>query len=613
MQTAPEQRSWHWQFDAPLPRIWKIFADTARFNEAAGFPVHTINEQPQPDGSLRYFGTGTLGSYQLEWEELPVNWVENRWFSHERRFSKGPFSLIIAHVELEAIATGCICHYTLGVTPANWLGRLLLLTGFFNNTARKFNAMADAARAHVEERAELPFDFEPPELVPGAALRCAQLASVLLTSPFHHGLLQRLILWILQRPDADVWAMRPKLLARHWRVAEIEAIEMFLLAAKGGLLNLRWDLLCPNCRVGKQSSASMDEIPQGTHCSSCNIDYGRNFNRNVELVFQPARSLRPLKGGEYCMFGPMSTPHIVMQLKVEPGSTRAESIVLPKGTYRFRTLEPGNDLFFDHNGDRPLPALAFTMTGELAFSPQTQPEGNNMLVHNQSTRHRVIIVEHRAWMEDVLTAKEAISLQCFRDLFDEHILRPGDHVEIDSVTLMFTDIKASTSLYERIGDAAAFALVREHFAILAACVRQHRGTIVKTLGDAIMAAFDVPLDAVNCSIAIQLEFADFNRARKISDEKVLVKLGLHQGSCIAVTLNGLLDYYGKVVNQTARILGLCEGGDIVLSKLLADEPTIAPLQSQLAMESGTSELKGLSETMDWLRVSPATLAMRPQH
>ena len=599
----PVQQTWHWQFNQPVTVIWDIFADTARFNEAAGFPAHTIREVEQPDGAMRYFGSAAVNSFQLEWEEIPVNWIKYEWFTHERRFSRGPFSFVTAKVTMENVPGGCICHYTLCVAPANFWGHLLLLTGFFHKTAKKFAAMAAAARAHVDHATELAFDFSPPELVPGALQRCQQLMPTLLQSPFHHGLLEPLIRWILERPDVDVWTLRPKVLARHWQANEKDVIEMFLLAAKNGLLSLRWDLLCPNCRVGKVSSASMDEIPQGAHCSSCNIDYGSNFSRNVELAFHPSKSLRPLQGGDYCLFGPMSTPHIVVQLKIAAAASHCANLVMPGGSWRLRTLEPGNDLFFDHTGG-PLPALVFTADNQLAFSPQPQPLANTLLVYNQSARDRVLIIEYRAWMQEVLTAKEAITFQCFRDLFDENILRPGDHVEIDSVTLLFTDIKASTSLYERIGDAAAYALVREHFAILAACVRRHNGTIVKTLGDAIMAAFNVPLDAAHCALAIQAAFTAFNRSRTDHDEKVLVKLGLHSGPCIAVTLNGILDYYGKVANQTSRIQTLCQGGDIVMSQALAEEPAVAALLRTLPTQTGKSELKGLSGEFEWVRINP---------
>ncbi len=49
-----------------------------------------------------------------------------------------------------------------------------------------------------------------------------------------------------------------------------------------------WDLLCPRCRGAKSRVATLHDLPEGAHCSSCNIDYQRNFTSNVELTFRPA-------------------------------------------------------------------------------------------------------------------------------------------------------------------------------------------------------------------------------------------------------------------------------------------------------------------------------------
>ena len=89
-----------------------------------------------------------------------------------------------------------------------------------------------------------------------------------------------------------------------------------------------------------------------------------------------------------------------------------------------------------------------------------------------------------------------ISLQVFRDLFAEATLRPGDEAAVGQVALLFTDLRGSTALYERVGDAAAFNIVREHFAFLGSIVRDHDGAVVKTIGDAVMASFGDPADAV---------------------------------------------------------------------------------------------------------------------
>jgi class 3 adenylate cyclase len=602
-----QSHTWEWSFDQPVEVLWPLYADTSRFNEAAGFPPYQIDEVPQRDGSVRYLVQARLGPYALAWEEIPANWQEGQWFTHDRRFSKGPFKQMNVRVRTEARGTGCVFRYTLEVEPSNVAGVLVLSSGFFSKVAKTFAAMAAQFTRFARGESELPYSTLPPRLATGAQARCAQLGKELALSPYAHNLHDTLVNWILERSENDVMTMRPKALARQWQAPERAVTELCLVAASKGLLSLRWALLCPNCRVGKAISASMDAIPIGTHCGSCNIDYQRDFNRNVELAFLPSKSIRPLHSGEYCLFGPMSTPHIKAQLRVEPGTTRSEINCLAPGNYRIRTLEPGNDQLLEWNGGN-FPRIVFDSHGQLLLEHSLAAP--TLDIDNHFAYHRTVIIEIRAWMQDVLTAHEAATLQCFRDLFSDQVLRAGDQVEIDNVVLMFTDIKASTAMYNDIGDSAAYALVREHFAVLAACVRKHNGTIVKTMGDAIMAAFNEPLDAAQCALAIQQAFAAFNAERASTDARVTVKIGMHMGPCISVTLNGILDYYGRVANLTARLAGLSQGGDVILSQTLADDAAVANLLPATVLERQESEVKGFTGKIAWCRV-PAALACKP--
>jgi class 3 adenylate cyclase len=78
------------------------------------------------------------------------------------------------------------------------------------------------------------------------------------------------------------------------------------------------------------------------------------------------------------------------------------------------------------------------------------------------------------------------------------------------VTLLFTDLKGSTVMYERLGDLNAYALVRKHFALLGAIVQEHSGAIVKTIGDAVMAVFSRPTDAVSAALHILEKIERYN-------------------------------------------------------------------------------------------------------
>src|SRR3546814_12074182 len=107
------------------------------------------------------------------------------------------------------------------------------------------------------------------------------------------------------------------------------------------LLESRWDILCPRCRGAQLSATSLDRLPTRAHCESCNIGYDRDFAHNVELSFRPAPGVRPVAEGEFCLFGPMSTPHVAAQLALGPGERRRVPADFADGAGRYRTLEPG--------------------------------------------------------------------------------------------------------------------------------------------------------------------------------------------------------------------------------------------------------------------------------
>jgi class 3 adenylate cyclase len=599
-----KSRTWIWRFDRPVEAIWPVLADTARFNEAAGLPKHAISETPRNDGSVEYLARARLGPLTLEWEEKPVNWVDRQWFQHCRVFRSGPLAFLCATLRMLPEGDGCRCEYTVDVAARNALGRFMLATGFFARIGSTFTPLADSAREFARGERATEFDCKRPTLPSGARQRAAACAERIDATPHAHGLVQRLSELVLERQEVDVWSIRPLKLARQWKVPERHVIELCLEAVKQGLLRLRWDLLCPRCQVGKRSALGLDELPRGAHCSTCNIDYGRDYTDNIELAFQPAGTIRPLEGGEYCLFGPVSTPHIKVQLTLEPGEQRGVPLTPPYGRYRVRTLEAGDEQSFEWR-EGGFPRVIADGDNVLAAEPSTPGE---IALHNASARPLTLIVEEHAWMRDALTVKRATATQAFRDLFDDDVLRPGDDVEIDHITIMFTDLKGSTALYERIGDPKAYALVREHFALLGKAVRDNDGAIVKTIGDAIMAVFVEPPDALRAAVQIQADVESFNAGS--GKDAVIIKLGIHSGRCISVTLNNRLDYYGTAANRAARLEAQSEGGDIVMSTEFAADPLVARLLEDYAVKREAAEAKGFQEPIAFLRIHAEELAAK---
>ncbi len=601
-------REWVWQFGDLAPAaIWETMADTARFNEAARLPKQEIEELAQPDGSVNYFARARKGPFTLVWQERPVNWVFERWFEHCRDFTSGPLKSLCATLRLVRADDRLEVQYLVTAEPANLFGRLMLASGlFFRSIGNNFTPLAEAARDYAAGAREQTFDIPPPRLATGVAGRVAAMVARIEATPHGHGLARRLADSILAGSEVDMWHIRPLELARRWGAAERHAIELCLQAVREGLLELRWDLLCPRCRVGKESAAGLDRLPEGAHCSTCNIDYDREFSRNVEATFQPAPAVRPPTGGEYCLFGPMSTPHIKLHVTVEPDATRRLEAGLEPGDYRLRTLEPGAelDLTWDRGG---FPEMRIDAAERVIAGPPAAP--GEVRLTNQARRPLTFVIESRDWVRDALTADRVTAMQAFRDLFSEDTLRPGDEVGIGRVALMFTDLQGSTALYERVGDAAAYRLVRDHFAFLVSAVREHNGALVKTIGDAVMASFSDPGDAMRSALAVQARVADFNREH--GDQHIRIKLGLHAGPCIAVTMNDRLDYFGSTVNMAARLQGQSEGGDIVLSAELVADPAVADLLSPYPLSREEADLKGFDHPIPFLRLTPEGLGEGP--
>jgi len=183
-------------------------------------------------------------------------------------------------------------------------------------------------------------------------------------------------------------------------------------------------------------------------------------------------------------------------------------------------------------------------------------------------------------------------------------LRPGRDVEGHPVAFLFTDLHSSTALYERVGDAAAYEIVRRHFAFLAGIVLENNGVVVKTIGDAVMAVFGDPVDAVKAALAMQVRIAEFEQTNGDSDRRLTIKLGVHSGGSVRVEIDDRPDYFGSAVNLAARLRGQSQDGDVVLSQVIADHPRVRRLLAALPTREESLPFKGFDGVVRFVRVMP---------
>jgi class 3 adenylate cyclase len=144
-----------------------------------------------------------------------------------------------------------------------------------------------------------------------------------------------------------------------------------------------------------------------------------------------------------------------------------------------------------------------------------------------------------------------------------------------SLTFLFSDLKGSTELYERVGDLVAFDIVKEHFRVLNEIIASEKGAVVKTIGDAVMATFATPDRAVSAAIRMREAMSDLGAQRQ--EQNLLLKMGIHEGPCLAVTLNEQQDYFGQTVNLAARVQGLAASRAIVVTEQVIENAEAAAL------------------------------------
>jgi class 3 adenylate cyclase len=196
-----------------------------------------------------------------------------------------------------------------------------------------------------------------------------------------------------------------------------------------------------------------------------------------------------------------------------------------------------------------------------------------------------------------LTAKRMLSNQTFRDVFKADNLNADQRLKITSLTFLFTDLKGSTALYERVGDLTAFDLVRAHFSALLEIIAAEKGAVVKTIGDAVMATFIRPEHALVAGLKMRAAMDRLNVERGSND--LVVKIGIHEGPCLAVMLNERQDYFGQTVNIAARVQSLSTSQEIHITAPVNDAPEVATILEKEAIKpiQKQAALRGIADKM----------------
>ena len=409
---------------------------------------------------------------------------------------------------------------------------------------------------------------------------------------------------------------------------EEAVIAAFLHAARLGLFELSWNVLCPGCGGVLESSATLKTVRQEAYsCALCAAGYEPTLDEMVEVTFTVSQRLRRIAAHdpdslpfwEYFRqvfwgsgidlpeqgFDRIGQEVCLDFLELAAGEKAILSVHLPSAF--IIVMEPVTHWaqFIDVKGEPARERQNLSVVfGQVAHpmlpTIEMRPSPLRIAFDNRTTRRTLPSV----WIADdklhdllgrrrpFLTAKRLFTNQTFRDIYRTDTLDVDQRLKITSLTFLFTDLKGSTQLYDRVGDLVAYDLVRAHFRALSEIVAAEAGAIVKTIGDAVMATFATPDRALAAALRMREAVARLGGEHG----ELLLKIGIHEGPCLAVTLNERQDYFGQTVNIAARVQGLATSRAIFATGPVVDYPPSSPVlaRSGITPVSGRYALPGVA-------------------
>jgi class 3 adenylate cyclase len=583
--------------------LWTAMTDTERMNRAVGMAKIALT--PLENGSAaRYLASTKLGGFNVEYEERPYEWQYLKYFRVLRKMRNGPARSLLVEFLFDARGeqrTDVAVRLTIEPRVA-LLAPIVKLSsgGSLRRFAREIRRLDEELR--TSKTVVVDATAHRTSAAPAALDRAARaLEEKAKSAPELTKAIERVVQHVREGSDFDLSRIRPYPLADAWGLPRRDVLVACLEAVGAGLLEMRWDLVCPSCRTAAASLPSLGALKDHGHCQLCDVQFGLDFDEAVEATFSPTTAVRRVDAGPYCVGGPARTPHVLTQA-VLPSGQSAELLAPDEpGAYRV-FVRGGRSLRLEVGEGGPARTeLCTDAAAEWPARSAIAPRGVVALSRAEEGDVHVKL-ERFDWVRDGATARDVTALPVFRRSFSSDLLRDDVALQVSRVALLFSDLTDSTRLYAKAGDAAAFRLVQDHFTVLLQKLEAHNGVLVKTIGDAVMAAFADDLDAVRAGLAIVDVFAGFRESGELN-RQTDIKLGAFAGPCYAVTANGTLDYFGQTVNIAARLQGLAKSGELVIDAGLAKEARAAGiLQGRDTHQSESVTLKGVGGHVEVVRL-----------
>jgi class 3 adenylate cyclase len=432
--------------------------------------------------------------------------------------------------------------------------------------------------------------------------------------------------------DRELNRINPLAFAAQRQFSEEAVIETLVHAGRLGLFDLSWNVLCPGCGGVLAAGTALKTIDRHDYfCSLCAGSYEPTLDELVEVTFTVNPRIRKIAAHDPETLPPNEYMRQIFwssgvdlpedidamidlltldMMELAPGEKAAMSLNLPEGFIIVFDPVTHTSLFIEVVGEetheRRTVSVVFNDAHVHAGQRSLQPGPVRIAFENKSAKKAI----PGLWVagdplhttlgkrRPFLTATRLLSNQTFRDLYRTGTLDQDQRFKITNLTILFTDLKGSTALYDRVGDLAAFDLVRDHFSALLNAVATEGGAVVKTIGDAVMATFPTPDRAMRAAMRMRRAMGEINDARGAED--LALNIGVHEGPCLAVVLDERQDYFGQTVNVASRVQALADPSAILATKPIIESANVADILAEAgatATPRQASSLRGVKEAV----------------
>jgi hypothetical protein len=350
-------------------------------------------------------------------------------------------------------------------------------------------------------------------------------------------IVSRLETLIRTAPDEALVRINPIRFAAERGLAEREAVDLFLHATLVRLFEMDWALVCPVCSDVVANFRNLGAVERHFHCHLCHCDYEAALDEFIAVTFTVHPGVRRIRFHDpdqlsvedytFYRFAPegmtkdgvawVDILRVILRAgaRLRPGEEASLAFEAAPGILVGSDLDSDATFAFPVSGEprSEVQTVSIEMRGGVC-SPKEGAIAPGLVrfdIRNSTERAAAIGilnippgVEHgRLNFKPFLSGKQLLLAPTFLDNFRSELIRAGEGFAVRDVTLLFTDLKGSTALYQRIGDLNAYMLVQRHFERLTDVTASHGGAVNKTIGDAVMAAFPAPRDAVRAALAMR--------------------------------------------------------------------------------------------------------------